>query len=768
MYGAGSIICSIIHLKHACMKQLFLAVSILLSGTWLFAQYNINGFVTDAESGETLIGATIFIPELSKGSVTDENGNYHLDHLPSGMLTLEFAYLGYSTVIKKVYLKDRDETLNVALVPTIIHTQEVVISSSSYTTQHENAVKIETIGSGQIMTSGTPNIIAAISNISGVDMISRGNGVAKPVIRGLSNSNVVVLNNGVKLENYQFSEDHPFSISEFGVDKVEVIKGPASLLYGSDAVGGIINVIPEKPAPSGQIMGDINTQYFTNTQGISTNLGVRGSGNHLNWGIRGGIKNHMDYQDGNGNTVYNSRFNEQVMKLNAGYNEHFGSFQLFYDYNAMKLGMITPDALELVSSNDRQPQYWYQDLTNHLVTARNKIFLGRYKIGTDLAWQNNSRKLHTDEKDEVHMNMNVLSYDIKTWLPSGEHTEYIIGTQGAFKENLNQGGHIRVLPDFTQSDYSVMGWLKHTHLSRISVQAGVRWEYRSLHVPEQEKASHSHEEPGHEDEPEIMPALDRNYQNMTFSLGGTWEINPEFLIRINGASAYRNPNVAELTQDGVHGARYEQGNRDLNSQRSYEADLSGHYHSKIMELDLAVFYNYVNDYIYLAPTDEYDEDLRIYRYTQDNARLYGLEASYGIYPMPWLNLDATYTYLRGERTDGSNLPFIPQDKVDFNVKLEKDQIGFMFAPWISAGMTHAFDQDRPAQFETETANYSLLRAGLGFKVKLQKQFLDFSIVASNILNEVYYDHLSTLKDMGLYNMGRNVTFNLRVPIGIRK
>ncbi len=749
------------------MKQFFIAATFLFSGTWLYAQYDISGVITDAETGETLIGATVFVPELNKGTVADLNGIYHLDHLPSGMLTLEFSFLGYTTIVKKINPEGKDRKVDVALKPTVIQTQEVVISSSSYTTQHENAVKIETIGAQQIATSGEPTVIASITNIPGVDMISKGNGVTKPVIRGLSNSNVVVLNNGVKLENYQFSEDHPFSIDAFGIDKVEVIKGPASLLYGSDAVGGIINVIPEKPAPSGKIMGDINTQYFTNTKGVSSDLGVRGSGHHFNWGIRGGLNNHEDYKDGNGNTVYNSRFNQQAVKLNAGYNEHFGSFQLYYDYNAMKLGMTTPDALELVTVNDRKNEFWYQDLTNHMVTSRNKVFLGRYKIGADLAWQNNTRKLHTDEKNEVHMDLNVLSYDIKTWLPSGENTEYIIGTQGAFKENKNQGGHIRVLPDFTQSDFAVMGWLKHTHQSNISVQAGLRWEYRSLNIPEQEKASHSHEEPSGEEEHEIMPALDRNYQNLTFSLGGTWQVSEAFLVRVNGATAYRNPNVAELTQDGVHGARYEQGNRDLKSQRSFEGDVSGHYHSKIMEFDIAGFYNYINDYIYLAPTDEYDSNLRIYRYTQDNARLYGLETSFGIYPLNWLNLNATYTYLRGERLDGANLPFIPQDKIRFDIKSEKDRIAFMQSPWISAGVTVAFDQNRPAQFETETNGYTLLRAGIGFRMKVQEQFVDFSIVASNLLNDLYYDHLSTLKDMGLYNMGRNVTFHLRIPFGVK-
>ena len=192
-----------------------------------------------------------------------------------------------------------------------------------------------------------------------------------------------------------------------------------------------------------------------------------------------------------------------------------------------------------------------------------------------------------------------------------------------------------------------------------------------------------------------------------------------------------------------------------------------HYHSKIMELDVAGFYNYINDYIYLEPTNEFDEGRRIYRYTQTNATLYGLETSYGIYPMHWLNLNASYTYLRGNQTDGSNLPFIPQDKIKFDVKFEREKIRFITSPWISAGITYAFIQNRPSQFETETPSFTLLRAGVGFSIKTGNQYLNFSVIASNILNEVYFDHLSTLKEMGIYNMGRNFTFNIRLPFGIK-
>ncbi|MCD4698237.1 MAG: TonB-dependent receptor [Bacteroidales bacterium] len=730
------------------------------------AQNKVSGTITDKETGELLTGATVYVPELSKGAVAGSKGFYQLKNLPSGRITLEFSFIGFQTIVEKINLSGEDEVLNIELNPTIIQTQEVVISSSSYTTQHENAVKIETIGAKKIHTSGQPNIFGAISEIAGVDMITKGNGIAKPVIRGLSNSNVVVLNNGVKLENYQFSENHPFTIDEFGVERVEVIKGPASLLYGSDALGGLINIIPEKPASSGKIIGDFNAQYFSNTKGISTNMAVKGTGKSFFWGIRGGIKSHMDYTDGKGNTVFNSRFGEQSIKLNSGINKKHGSFQLFYNYNAMKPGMTTPGALALVDKNERVTRFWYQDLVNHMLSSKNKIFVGKYKIGANLAWQYNHRKFHSDRKNEVDMGLNVLSYDIKTWLPSSENTEYILGVQGGFKNNRNYDGHVRVLPDFTQNDLALLGWLKHTHKNNVSMQAGLRWEYRALFVPEQEKANHSHDEGNGTEAPEILEPLDRDYQNISFSLGGTWQMSREFLWRFNVASAYRTPNVAELTQDGVHASRYEKGNRNLKSQRGYEADLSMHFHSEILEFDVAGFYNHINQYIYLAPTNDYEDDLRIYQYTQGNANLYGLETFISIYLLPWLHVNTTYSYLRGEQQNGRYLPFIPQDKIKAEMKLERKQLGKLINPWFRVSAAWAFAQKHPAQFETETDAYTLLNAGLGFQLKVQNQFVELSITASNLLNEVYYDHLSTLKEMGLYNMGRNITFSIKVPFGI--
>ena len=143
-------------------------------------------------------------------------------------------------------------------------------------------------------------------------MIAKGQGVSKPVIRGLSMNDVLVMNNGVRIENHQFSENHPLGIDDNDVERIEIIKGPASLLYGSDAIGGVINFIKEKPAPVGKILGGYRIQLHSNTLGMNNSIGLKGASKNLFGGFRFGNKTHADYLQGGGDYVPNSRFNEIV------------------------------------------------------------------------------------------------------------------------------------------------------------------------------------------------------------------------------------------------------------------------------------------------------------------------------------------------------------------------------------------------------------------------------------------------------------------------
>ncbi len=172
------------------------------------------------------------------------------------------------------------------------------LSGGYNSTQHENAVKIDVLKLDPHTIKNTPNFTEVLTQVPGVEMISKGSGVSKPVIRGLSMNDILVLNNGVRFENYQYSSHHPLGIDEFGIEDVEIIKGPASLLYGSDAIGGVINFIKEKPAPVGSIIGDYNLQFFSNTLGMTNNFGIKGASKKFFGGLRVGQKTNSDFLAG--------------------------------------------------------------------------------------------------------------------------------------------------------------------------------------------------------------------------------------------------------------------------------------------------------------------------------------------------------------------------------------------------------------------------------------------------------------------------------------
>ena len=753
------------------MKNLWLLL-VLFSTSQAFSQYSITGTVTDATDGAPIIGVNVYVSELSRGVVSDINGKFLLNDLPNREIVISYSFIGYQTVYRTVALKNKSLDIDIILETLVIEGEEFVVSGNFVATQHQNSVSISTLKADQILRSGSPSLIASMAEIPGVDLISKGPGIGTPVIRGLSLSNILFLNNSIPIQNYQFSENHPFMIDEYGIDQIEVIKGPASLIYGSGAVGGAINLIPEAVAPQNQIIGDYGLKYMTNTNGVSTNLGVKGNHNGVVWGVRGGLNSNKDYYQGNGLFAPNSRFNRQSLKLNTGLLRNFGSFRLFYDYNKDKLGLTNAPAISVVTENDRQNKVWYQDLTNHLIISQNNFYFNHFKINLDLGYQFNNRQLSGPEQLPVLVNMTLqtFNYRLKSTWSINENAKLIFGVQGMNQKNENGDAPQHVLPDATLFDIAGFAMGKYHFGQNIIVEAGFRYSYRSIDVPLQEAGGgHDHDEPEQEED-EILISYNGDFNNLSGSLGSTFELTEKLFLRINFASAFRSPNIAELTQFGIHSTRFEAGNPNLTQQQNFEGDIGLHYHSQHATFDVSGFYNHINDYIHLAPTtDTTDEGLIIYRYMQANSCLYGTEASIHYHPHPihWLHIKATYSLVIGELVNGGYLPFIPAQKLRFELKFTKDQWKGLSNIFFKVGTDIVFDQINVSEFESQSPGYNLLDIGLGFDVKLKNQFLSFGITATNLIDIEYFDHLSTLKEVDILNMGRNVVFYLKIPFGLK-
>lgn len=743
------------------MKRIFIICVMVLSYHIAQAQYAISGTVKD-DKNLPLIGATVFIPDMNKGTVSDSKGKYELTGIPNGKMKIEFSYLGYTNRIETVILNKSDLKLDVQLAQTAIEAEELVVSGGYNSTQHENAVKIDILKMNSNSLKITPNFAEMLTRIPGVDMISKGSGVSKPVVRGMSMNDILVLNNGVRFENYQYSSHHPLGIDEFGVQDVEVIKGPASLLYGSDAIGGVLNFIKENPAPVGSIVGDYNLQLFSNSLGVTNNLGIKGASKKFFGGIRVGHKTNADYLQGGGEFVPNSRFNEMSVKANAGFTDKIGTFKLFYDFNNQKLGLVEDEAVESITERGRQNDIWYQQLNTHMLSSQNKLYLGKFKLDLNSAFQSTDL-IHFGDVDEVEIEMRLatLTYEAKLHLPSDVNSEYIFGFQGfnQFNTNLNDR-ETKLLPDATTNNYSAFGLLQHTFFDKLKVQAGVRYDDKLIQTQTIGEPS---------DLMSYRPALDKSYGSFSGSIGATYNFSEELLIRGNIASAYRTPNLAELTSNGQHELRYEVGDSQLVPENSYEGDLSLHYHRSNFTFDVAGFYNAVDNFIFIAPTGETtDSGIGIYQYKQADSYLFGGEAGLHVHPevIKWLHFESTFSSVIGKQKDGDYLPFIPAHKLQFELKAEKEKLLCMRNVFAAINTLTAFDQNNAAPDETTTPGYTLVDFNIGGSLKFKYQPVLLSLGVNNLFDTKYIDHLSTLKEVSLYNPGRNIVLSLKIPFTV--
>ncbi|NOZ46415.1 MAG: TonB-dependent receptor [Chlorobi bacterium] len=747
------------------LKRYMLLVATLVSLQSL-AQNSIYGTITGQNTGESLIGVNIYISELNSGVISNQSGYYEFNNIPNGKFKIQFSYIGYTTEIKEIVFNHTKKELNICLKPSVIQASEIVVSGGYYSSQHENAVQIEILNPVEITSVGSPSFTESLASVPGVDIIEKGAGIGKPVIRGLSMNEVLVLNNGVRSENQQWSSEHPLGIDDFGIDKIEIIKGPASLLYGSDAIGGVINILKEKPAPEDKIIGDYNVQYYTNTKGLSTNIGIKGSSKSLYGGIRIGAKSHADYIDGVGNFAPNTRFNEKSFKATTGLNKKFGSFNLYYEYFKQDLGMLVPPVIEnnLVPEIGRTNNIWYQDLNNQLISSKNKLFFGNIKVSFNAAYQSNLRKLFiTGNSPDVNLLLNTFSYELKANHAFNENFDFIFGTQGMNQTNRTSGPE-EVIPSADINDHSVFSLAQYKLGYKIRAQAGLRYDNRHIKTLNDNflntDTAYHHAE----------LAVDNNYNNISGSIGMSYFITSELILRANFASGHRSPNLAELTSDGMHGVRHEEGNVDLVSEKNYEGDISIHYHTTYFTGDVALFNNSINNYIFISPTSDTTTDgSQIYRYMQTNANLKGGEAGVHFHPekIKWFHFKSTFSTVVGRQTNGNYLPFIPANKLTFEIKGNKKELGKLKNVYLKLSTKTAFSQNNPAMFETATNGYTLVNAGIGCKMNVQNQTIELTIVASNLLNKKYISHLSTLKPMGIFNMGRNISFGLRVPFGIK-
>ena len=425
-------------------------VLLFFIGTSIFgyAQNSINGIITDIKN-EPLFGVEVFAPELHTGTTTDENGAYELKNIPNGDVHITVTYFGYKTINKTVKVL-KNTKLNITLEEDTFSLDEVLISTPFNKLQSDNVMKVEFAKAKALKQKGVATLIEGVATVPGVSQISTGTSIGKPVIRGLSGNRVLVYAQGVRLENQQFGDEHGLGINQAGIESVEVIKGPASLLYGSDALGGVLYFNPEKFAPSSTFTGDFGQQYYSNTNGSSTTIGFKQSYDKWKFLVRGAYDTHEDYKVPEGRRVTNTRYNEVNFNSGIGFNNDLISSELRYNVNTSNLGL--PENGIAAQSTSRALENPYQIVENQIVSLHNHIFLENSKFDVDLGYIVNDRSEFADSDiANLRMKLKTLNYDAKYHLPKFKKLEVIVGAQGMHQTNKNLAEEL-LIPDATIDD----------------------------------------------------------------------------------------------------------------------------------------------------------------------------------------------------------------------------------------------------------------------------------------------------------------------------
>ncbi|MGB5368874.1 MAG: TonB-dependent receptor [Flavobacteriaceae bacterium] len=722
-------------------------------------QNAVSGTVTDASNGMPLEGVEVYFPQLEKGSVTDNKGYFKLNNLPKGNYKLLASFIGFETFSKTLSLVEGENKLDIILSPSAIEMEEVIVSTPFHKLQRENVMKVERANISELRANGAVTLSDGLTNIPGVESVTTGMGIGKPVIRGLSSNRVVVYTQGVRLENQQFGDEHGLGISDAGIESIEVIKGPSSLLYGSDAMGGVLYLNPEKFAPSNTTLGDVNLNYFSNTIGLNGNAGLQTSGEKFKFLVRGSAASHADYKTGDGERVTNSRFSEYDLKTGMAYQVANFKTELRYNYNDLKLGI--PEEIGS-QETERTPVAPYQEIGNHILSSKTNVFFKNSSLQAIFGYTYNNRKEFEEEDLAVvtalDMELKTLSYNVQYNLPKIGELETIFGVQGMHQNNANFGEEI-LIPDAVTNDIGFLG-TSHLHFKNgHDLQLGLRFDRRAI----QGEAN------GNPGEMDYIAPLDRSFNSFNSSIGYKWDFPKNFLGRINLASGFRAPNLAELTSNGVHEGtnRYEIGNPDLKRERNIQTDLSLEYNNKHIELYANGFYNTIQDYIFIEPNGEFVGADAVFLYTQQDAKLYGGEIGVHLHPHPldWLHMESSFETVTGKTKSGDFLPLIPANRWTntFRVEFSKPQKTLQNS-YLFVTLQSFFRQNNTSFFETATAGYNLLNMGLGGQLLLGKQPLQFRISANNILDKTYISHLSRLKIDGIPNIGRNISLGLSLPI----
>ena len=724
----------------------------------------LSGTVTDS-AGNPLAAVRVTVAESNRFTRSDAEGHYRLPDLPSGTFNITFALVGYRPVVLRVRIGNEDIVRDVAMQATLVELPPIqVTATAGATTPLESPQPTSVLAGTELDRAQAPSLGATLAEVAGVHNYSSGVGIGKPVIRGLSSNRVLVLDDGQRMETQQWGDEHGNNVETTSAERIEVIKGPASVLYGSDALGGVINVVqaplPDATGRTGFTRASGNLAYSTNNREPDAGVRVEGADGHFAY--RGVVSGRTssdvrtpDY------TLWNSN-NEALAGSGAiGYRSSGGFGTLTFSQRTEKIGLTDEDPEETP--------------TQRIATSRARLEVqlpaGVNHFDFDVGYERNRRREFEDKfTDEVALGL--LS---QTWTADAKwhHAPLgklngVLGVQGLLTDFSNFGSET-LIPNTTTGDVGIYAF-ESLDAGRFSFTGGLRYDYRHLDADANADLGNG--------------AQTRSWNSVVGNAGVLYRLNEVQALVLNVGRGFRAPSAFDLFSNGVHEGTlaFERGNPNLKTEKSLNTDLAWRIQSGRVSAELGGFLNIIDDYIYSVPVPgEIDPEsgLQVYQVVQGNARLAGFEASLQYHPTNWLHLRGTADYVAGQNTTEENpLPNMPPFRATYGAEIEGDWKGFVQEPYFSvSGESNArqtrLDPDEAAFYAqafdgagfTPMA-YTLVNLGAGAMLMTGANPLRVDLQLNNLFNKAYAPQLSRVKtNAPLPGMGRTLVVRMSAAVG---
>lgn len=771
----------------------------------------LTGMVEDAHDQTALAGATIVVLSTGRATVADLKGHYRLGGLCPGTYEVEISHPECRTTLYRISL-EASKAFDFTLEHHREQLQEVAVIGQTRADKTHSAQEVvlarETLERFSSATLGD-----ALRELNGVSTLRTGATLAKPVIHGLTGSRVLILNDGVRMQDMEWGDEHAPNVDVNAAGSATVIKGASALQYGGDAIGGVVVLEPARlpirdslygqtllsgvsngrgGALTSELTRSFQSGWFVRGQGSFKILGDQQAPDYVlsNTGMRerAGFLQVGRHLPGWGFDARYSVYDADIAILRAS---HIGNVDdLIRSINSGTPGVILPFTYDL-----NPPR---QEVTHHLGKVNfYRRFAGGGKWTVQYDFQKNRRYEYDirvgDDRNrpsiDLELTTHTLSSDFKWGVSDG--LELQAGLTGRFQENFANPatGVRRLIPDYQKYDLGAFALGVWTLNPEWSIDAGVRYDLTRMDAQKFYRKSRWDERGYSEDFASIIvedlgtqlltnPVF--TYHNVSSALGAKYSWDYGGSLRLNYAFSQRAPNPAELFSDGLHhsAARIELGDLRIGSESSHKFSASLQRNQDRWGLLVEPYANFINDFILLEPTGV-EFTIRgafpVWEYRQTNAYLLGLDASAYLDWSADIRSDHGFSLVRGRDATRDvaliNIPpasfwnqvtFSKQQWQEFELAIRGDWVleQNQFPPNITV-FSPEQQQEVLLEINTPPPAYFLLglRAGMAFEMGLQSR-LSTSLSVTNLLNASYRDYLNRQRYFA-DDLGRNITLQVK-------